>query len=132
MSTPNVLLDSASICFSATVSLNDLSLINNMKTRKNIRLKAIRPSHRPEKKWDAVFEYKDTKTTFVQPFGQRGYSDYTKHKDDKRKQRYIARHKRMHEDWDDPTRAGTLSRYILWNKKTRKASIEDYKKRFHL
>lgn len=101
-----------------------------MKTRK-IKLKSIRPSHRPDKKWDATFQRSDG-TIFTQPFGQKGYSDYTKHKDPLRKERYIARHKRMHEDWNDPTRAGTLSRYILWNKKTFKASLKDYRKRFHL
>jgi hypothetical protein len=101
-----------------------------MKTRK-LKLKRIRPSHRPEKKWDAIFE-KDDGSIITQPFGQKGYSDYTKHRDPARKERYIARHKRMGEDWNDPTRAGTLSRYILWNKKTIKASIQDFKKRFHL
>lgn len=101
-----------------------------MKTRK-LKLKTIKPSHLPEKKWDAIFERKDG-TLITQPFGQRGYSDYTKHNDPARKERYIARHKRMGEDWNDPTRAGTLSRYILWNKKTLKASIRDFKRRFHL
>lgn len=101
-----------------------------MKTRK-LKLKRIRPSHRPEKKWDAIFEKGDG-SIITQPFGQKGYSDYTKHRDPARKERYIARHKRMGEDWNDPTRAGTLSRYILWNKKTIKASIQDFKKRFHL
>lgn len=101
-----------------------------MKTRK-LKLKSIRPSHRVEKKWDAIFERKDG-TLITQPFGQKGYSDYTKHRDSARKERYIARHKRMGEDWKDPTRAGTLSRYILWNKKTLKASIQDFKRRFHL
>jgi len=101
-----------------------------MKTRK-LRLKNIRPSHLKEKKWDAVFERPDG-SIITQPFGQRGYSDYTKHKDASRKKRYIARHKRMGEDWTDPTRAGTLSKYILWNKKTRSASIKDFKRHFHL
>lgn len=101
-----------------------------MKTRK-LKLKTIRPSHRPEKKWDAVFERSDG-SFITQPFGQKGYSDYTKHRDPARKERYIARHKRMGEDWNDPTRAGTLSRYILWNKKTLRASIQDFKRKFHL
>jgi hypothetical protein len=96
-----------------------------------MRLKTIKKSHRPEKKWDAVFLRPDG-TEIVQPFGQRGYSDFTKHKDVTRKQRYIARHRRMHEDWTDPTRAGTLSRYILWNKPTLKASIRSYRRKFHV
>jgi hypothetical protein len=38
----------------------------------------------------------------------------------------------MHEDWTDPTRAGTLSRFVLWNKPTLRASIRSYRKRFHV
>lgn len=62
-------------------------------------------------------------------FGAYGYSDYTIHKDLEMKKRYIARHKN-NEDWTDPYKAGTLSRYILWNKPTLEASIADYKRRF--
>ena len=61
-------------------------------------------------------------------FGATGYSDYTKHKDPERKQRYIDRHKR-HENWKNMKSAGALSRYILWNKPSLKASIADYKRR---
>jgi hypothetical protein len=64
-------------------------------------------------------------------FGATGYSDYTKHKDDERKKRYIDRH-RKRENWKNPKSAGALSLYILWNKKSLKASISDYKKRFNL
>ena len=101
-----------------------------MKTRK-LRLKTIRKSHKKEKKFDAVFEFPDghTKTT---PFGARGMSDYTKHKDVTRRARYLKRHAGMGEDWKDPPTAGALSRWILWNKPTFKASLSDYKKRFNL
>ena len=101
-----------------------------MKTRR-VRLKSVRPSQNPAKKWDATFEYADghTKTT---SFGARGMSDYTKHKDTRRKQRYIARHRGMGETFTDPVKAQTLSRYILWNKKTLKSSIRDYKQRFNV
>jgi hypothetical protein len=98
---------------------------------KKLRLKTIKKSHRPDKKWDAVFLRPDG-TQQVQPFGQRGYSDFTKHKDATRKQRYIARHKRMHENWKDPTRAGTLSRFILWNKPTLSASVRSYRRMFRV
>jgi hypothetical protein len=98
---------------------------------RGLRLKTIKRSHNPEKKWDAVF-VKPNGQTITQPFGQRGYSDYTKHKNLTRKKRYIARHARMHEDWTDPTRAGTLSRYILWGKPTLKASIRSFKKKFRV
>ena len=68
-----------------------------------------------------------TKTTH---FGAAGMSDFTKHKDEERKRRYIERHKRR-EHWSDPTSAGALSRYVLWNKPSLSASIADYKRRFH-
>ena len=99
-----------------------------MKTRR-LRLTSIRRSHNPAKKWDATFTYPDghTKTT---PFGARGMSDFTKHKDTARRQRYLTRHRGMHEDWTDPTTAGALSRWILWNKPTFKASLADYRRRF--
>lgn len=62
-------------------------------------------------------------------FGASGYSDYTIHKDKARKQRYIARHQ-ARENWQDPFTAGFYSRWLLWNKPTLQASIEDVKKRF--
>jgi hypothetical protein len=96
-----------------------------------MRLKTIRRSHRKEKKWDAVFLTDDGKTKTV-PFGQRGYSDFTKHKDVTRRARYLKRHSGMGEHWDDPTTPGALSKWILWNKPTLKASISDFKKRFDL
>jgi hypothetical protein len=64
-------------------------------------------------------------------FGYKGMSDYTKHKDSARKQRYIARHKKR-EHWNSPKSAGALSRYVLWNKPSLRGSISDYKKRFGL
>ena len=36
------------------------------------------------------------------------------------------------EDWKDPTTAGALSRWILWNKPSLSASFSDYKSRFGL
>ena len=50
-------------------------------------------------------------------FGAFGMSDYTIHKDDARKQRYIARHDNKRENWDE-INPGALSRWILWNKPT--------------
>ena len=96
-----------------------------------LRLKGLRNSHRREKKWDAIFVKPNGQTKTV-PFGQKGYSDYTKHHDKTRRQRYIDRHSGMGENWKDPATPGALSRYILWNKKTRRASLADFKKRFHV
>ena len=100
-----------------------------MKTRR-LKLKSIRKSHKSEKKYDAVFE-KDGKEKVV-PFGQKGYSDYTKHKDKTRKQRYLKRHSGMGEQWQKPDTPGALSKWVLWNKPSFKDSIQDFKRRFNL
>ena len=71
---------------------------------------------------------KKVKTTH---FGSAGMSDFTKNKDEERKKRYLDRH-RKNENWNDYKSAGSLSRYILWNKPTLRASIADYKRRFKL
>ena len=81
------------------------------------------------KKLQAVFTNKKTGKTRRTSFGATGYSDYTKHKDDDRKKSYIARHK-ARENWNNPFSAGALSRWILWNKKSRSASIADFKRKF--
>jgi hypothetical protein len=96
-----------------------------------MRLKTIRKSHRKEKKWDAVFEKDDGKEKVVS-FGAAGMSDYTKHKDKTRKQRYLKRHSGMGEDWEKPDTPGALAKWVLWNKPSLKASIADFKKRFNL
>ena len=62
-------------------------------------------------------------------FGSVGYSDYTKHHDDKRKENYIKRHQK-NEDWNNPYTAGYYSKHILWNQKTLKGSINEINKRF--
>jgi len=93
------------------------------------RLVRIVKSDRPEKKLAATFENTHTKRMKVVHFGAAGMSDYTIHKDAERKQRYINRHKK-NEHWDDPVTAGALSRWMLWNKTSLKASIDDYKRRF--
>ena len=77
-------------------------------------------------KYKAVFD--DGK---IVKFGATGYSDFTKHHDEARKERYIERH-RGKEDWLNPMSRGALSRYILWNKKSVSASLADYKSRFGL
>ena len=97
---------------------------------KGLRLKTVRKSHKKEKKWDAVFE-KDGKEKVV-PFGQKGYSDFTKHKDTKRRARYLKRHSGMGEHWNKPDTPGALSKWILWNKPTFQGSLKDFKKRFNL
>lgn len=91
----------------------------------------IQPSTSKTKKYKAVFYDDSGKKVKTTQFGAKGYSDFPSHKDPKRKQRYLDRH-RDREDWNSYMTAGSLSRWILWNKPTIKASISDYKKRFNL
>ena len=66
-------------------------------------------------------------------FGALGYSDFTQHKDEARKQRYINRHKK-NETWTKSgidTR-GFWSKWLLWNLPSIKESYQDIKKRFNI
>ena len=95
------------------------------------KLKAIRNSTRSDKKKMAIFiDIKSGKTKTTH-FGAKGMSDFTIHKDPERKKLYINRHKK-NENWNVPTSAGSLSRWILWNKPTYKESVIHYKKKFKL
>jgi len=98
----------------------------NSKRSNKLKLIKIVKSPNKKKKYRAYFN--NGKHT---DFGAVGYLSYINHKDDERKGRYILRHMK-NENWKDPTKAGTLSLYILWNKKTLKASIADYKRKFKL
>ena len=83
----------------------------------------ISKSKNKDKKYDARIDGKRTVS-----FGSAQHSDFTKHKDPERKQRYLDRHKK-NENWSDPTTAGYLSRWILWAKPTIEESIKDLNKR---
>ena len=91
----------------------------------------IKKSTNPKKKLMAVFSSKDSSRTKTTHFGSAGMSDFPTHKDAARKQRYLGRH-RKRENWSDPTTAGALARWILWNKESRRSSISDFKSRFNL
>jgi len=90
------------------------------------KLVKIVRSPRAEKKLRAYFS-DGTHTDF----GASGYSDFTKHKNPDRRDRYDNRHK-SREKWSSPKTAGALSKWILWNKPSLKSSISDYKRRFNL
>ena len=64
-------------------------------------------------------------------FGSSGYDDYTTHKDETRKLKYISRHQ-AREDWNNPLTACFWSRWLLWNKKSLKSSIKDISTRFNI
>lgn len=82
------------------------------------------------KKYKAIFYDEARKKIKTTHFGATGYSDYTKHKDEERKRLYLDRHK--NENWSDYKSAGSLARYILWNKPSVSASYNDYIKKFGL
>jgi hypothetical protein len=102
--------------------------------RKSVRLLRVSKSPKSSKKYRAVFSVNGREKNV--DFGAAGYQNYggvgsERHLDEERKRRYIARHK-SRENWKDPTSPGALSRFILWNKPTFKASLADYRRRFDL
>ena len=88
-------------------------------------------SKRDDKKYQATFYDDDGDIVKTTHFGEKGASDFTKHKDTERKNRYLAMHQKS-ENWQDFKSAGALSKFILWNKPTLKSSIDNYVKVFNL
>ena len=81
------------------------------------------------KKYKAVFD-NDGRTKSTK-FGASGMDDYTIKHDKEQRERYRSRHAKDLKT-GDPTRAGFLAYYLLWNKPTLAASIADYKSRFNM
>jgi hypothetical protein len=97
-----------------------------------IKFLGLARSSNPDKKYMARFEVDGRER--VTHFGAAGMKDYTLHSPlnrEARKRAYDTRH-RATENWDDPTSAGALAKFILWNKPTISASLADYKRRFNL
>lgn len=88
----------------------------------------IKKSTLKDKKYTAFVYHKDQLIKIVH-FGQKGYMDYTIHKDKNRRASYIARH-RINENWKDFKTAGFYSRWVTWNKKTLESSIKDLNRRY--
>lgn len=90
-------------------------------------------STRKDKKFVVIKYNEDTGNYNTLNFGAYGYSDYTIHKDIKRKNSYIARHS-VNEDWTKKgiNTAGFWSKWILWNKENIKDSIRDTEKKFNI
>jgi hypothetical protein len=84
----------------------------------------ILKSHRPDKKYDAFVDGQK-----IVSFGAKSYEDFTTHKNEERKERYIRRH-RKNEDWTDPLTAGFYSRWLLWNLPNLEDSLKDMNDRF--
>ncbi len=96
----------------------------------------IKKSPKKEKKLRAIFTYDNGNKMYID-FGATGYMDYILYykKDvtnaNKRKKAYLKRH-RPNENWNDYMSAGSLSRWILWNKPTLHQSLTNYKNKFNL
>ena len=104
---------------------------NSFGKRKNMKLKliSIKKSKIKGKKLTAKFEINGSARTIH--FGAAGMSDFTKHKDTERRKRYIFRHKKDLKT-NDPSRAGYLSMFVLWNKPSLNRSIADYRRRINI
>lgn len=87
----------------------------------------LKKSNKPEKKYMVTV---DGKTIY---FGASAYSDYTKHKDPERMERYVNRHKSK-ENWNKSgiKTAGFWSKWILWTKPTLKEAIKNAETKFNL
>jgi hypothetical protein len=102
----------------------------------SVRLIEIGPSLKPRFKMVARFQTDEGKIISTH-FGASGYGDFPMYykKDpetaNRKRAAYLARHT-VRENWEDPTSAGALSRWILWNQPTIRSSIADYKRRFKL
>jgi superfamily I DNA and/or RNA helicase len=86
------------------------------------------------KKLMAIFYNKDKTKIKTIHFGQKGALDYTTHNPnerDERKRLYDIRHKDR-ENWNDPMTAGSLSKFILWDKPSIEASKKSYMSKFNL
>ena len=86
----------------------------------------ITKSNKTDKEFKA--EIDGTKTLH---FGAKGMSDFTKHTNVERKQRYVNRHK-PNEDWTSSglKAAGFYAKHILWNKPTLQSSVKDLNNKF--
>lgn len=93
----------------------------------------IGKSKRNDKRLVAVFFDDDGNKVKTTHFGLKNpkFGTFIDHKDKEKKELYLKRH-RVRENWNDFQSAGSLSRYILWNKPTLQKSISDYKSRFKL
>jgi hypothetical protein len=83
-----------------------------------------------------VIEVDDKEKTV--DFGAKGMGDFTIYSKSNpeeaknHRERYIARHAKMGEDWNDPLTPGFWSRWLLWEKPTIQESLKFIKKRFNL
>ena len=90
----------------------------------------IKKSSQPNKKFTAVIDNK--KQVHFGGIKENGkpYSDFTQHRDEERKNRYLQRHKKDH--FNNPLYPSFYSTNLLWNKKTLSESIKDTNRKYNV
>lgn len=98
-------------------------------------LLSVKPSPREDKRYMATYclcekknACKGTNHKKVH-FGQPGATTYVDGASEKTRDAYEARHK-VNENWTDPTKPGTLAKYLLWWKPTLRQAIAGFKGKF--
>lgn len=89
--------------------------------------KLVKVVHTPatsSKKLTAIFD--DGKKI---TFGSKTSTTYAEGASDQKRDAYIKRHK-VNENWN-AINPGSLSRYVLWEKRSISAGVEDFKRRFN-
>ncbi|EKX42828.1 hypothetical protein GUITHDRAFT_73602 [Guillardia theta CCMP2712] len=92
---------------------------------------SLSPATAKGKKYKILLYDKDKKKLKTIQFGASGYEDYTDHKNDERKERYLQRH-RSSEDWNNPATPGAAARYVLWSAKSVSQGFQNYLNNFNL
>lgn len=105
-----------------------------------MKLESVTKSHAPGKKKTALFCLCPGKNGggCSKPqkkevhFGSDGSTTYVEGASDSDRENYIARH-RVNENWEDPTSAGALARYILWgDSRSIEENIKSFKSKFNV
>lgn len=87
----------------------------------------FKPSTRKDKRLMVQFS-----NGVVVHFGQKGAQTYIDEGDKIKRSNYLSRHGAS-EDWTDPYKAGTLSRFLLWGDSTEfEKNHQSYMKRFNV
>ena len=99
------------------------------------KLLKITKSDKKDKKYTATFKNLDNNKEFIRHFGYKNpddlKNDFTLHKDEARRNRYINRAKNQLKD--DPTKPAYLSMYILWGDEPDfRKSVKDYTRRLEI
>ncbi len=96
-----------------------------------LRFISLEPAGNGRHKYQITLQDLSSGKTHQIKFGAYGYDDFTLTQNRKKREDYILRHK-VREDWTDPLKPGTLSRFLLWHKPTLQESLADYLRRFRI